>query len=105
MGLREFVWVGGCVTALVTPGPDPAAVRLRRDAGPVAEKVGRTSDGVRPCAARHLESGVERALSDGAHGVRPREIDGADRAFVADLACQRPADPGHSAGSRASDLP
>ena len=80
-------------------------MRLRRDAGPIAEKVGRTSDGVRPCAARHLESGVERALSDGAHGGRPREIDGADRAFVADLACQRPADPGHSAGSRASDLP
>ena len=80
-------------------------MRLRRNAGPVAEKVGRTSDGVRPCAARHLESGVERALSDGAHGGRPREIDGADRAFVADLACQRPADPGHSAGSRASDLP
>ena len=76
-------------------------MRLRRDAG----RVGRTSDGVRPCAARHLESGVERALSDGAHGGRPREIDGADRAFVADLACQRPADPGHSAGSRASDLP
>ncbi len=84
-----------------TPGPNPAAVRLRRDAG----RIGRTSDGVRPCATRHLESGVERALSDGAHGGRPREIDGADRAFVADLACQRPADPGHSAGSRASDLP
>lgn len=80
-------------------------MRLRRNAGPVTEKVGRTSDGMRPCAARHLESGVERALSDGAHGGRPREIDGADRAFVADLACQRPADPGHSAGSRASDLP
>ena len=80
-------------------------MRLRRDAGPVAKEIGRTSDGVRPCAARHLESGVERALSDGAHGGRPREIDGADRAFVADLACQRPADPGHSAGSRASDLP
>ena len=86
-----------------------AQIPLLRDSGEtptlVAEKVGRTSDGVRPCVARHLESGVERALSDGAHGGRPREIDGADRAFVADLACQRPADPGHPAGSKASDLP
>ena len=97
--------MGGCVTILAAPGPDPTVVRLRRDAGPVAGRVGRTSDGVRPHAARHLESGVKRALSDGAHGGRPREIDGADRAFVADLACQRPADPGHSAGSRASNLP
>ena len=87
------------------PGPDPAAVRLRRDARPVAGRVGRTSDGVRPCAARHLESGVERALSDGAHGGRPREIDGADRTCVAGLACQRSADPGHTVGPRANGLP
>ena len=73
--------------------------------GPVAERVGRTSDGVRLCAARYPGGGVEHALSDGARSGRPREIDDADRAFVVDLACQRPADLGHSAEPRASDLP
>ena len=86
-----------------------ARILLLRDPGetpgPVAEKVGRTSDGVRLCAPRHLVGGVEHAPSDGARSGRPREIDDADRAFVVDLACQRPADLGHSAEPRASDLP
>ena len=70
----------------------------------IAERVGLAADSVRPCAAKCLEGGVEHALSDGARSSRPREIDDADRAFVVDLACQRPADLGHSAEPRASDL-
>ena len=73
--------------------------------GPVAEKVGLAVNSVRLCAARYLEGGVEHALSDGARSGRPRETGDADRAFVVDLACQRPADLGHSAEPRASDLP
>ena len=72
--------------------------------GPVAERVGLAADGVRLCAARYLGGGVERALSDGARSGRPRETGDADRAFVVDLACQRPADLGHAAEPRASDL-
>ena len=86
-----------------------ARILLLRDSGetlvPVAERVGLAADSVRPCAARYLEGGVEHAPSDGARSGRPREIDDADRAFVVDLACQRPADLGHSAEPRASDLP
>ena len=67
--------------------------------------MGLAADSVRPCAAKCLEGGVERALSDGARSGRPREIDDADRALVVDLARQRPADLGHSAEPRASDLP
>ena len=66
--------------------------------------MGLAADSVRPCAARCLEGGVERAPSDGVRSGRPREIDDADRALVVDLACQRPADLGHSAEPRASDL-
>ena len=69
-----------------------AAARVRalllRDSGetlvPVAEKVGLAVNSVRLCAARYLEGGVEHALSDGARGGRPREIDDADRALVAE---------------------
>ena len=86
-----------------------ARILLLRDSGetlvPVAERVGLAADGVRPCAARYPGGGVERAPSDGARSGRPREIDDADRAFVVDLACQRPADLGHAAEPRASDLP
>ena len=86
-----------------------ARILLLRDSGetpgPVAERVVLAAGGVRPCAARYPGGGVERALSDGARSGRPREIDDADRAFVVDLACQRPADLGHSAEPRASDLP
>ena len=66
--------------------------------------MGLAADSVRPCAAKCLEGGVERALSDGARSGRPRETGDADRAFVVDLACQRPADLGHAAEPRASDL-
>ena len=86
-----------------------ARILLLRDSGEtlvsIAERVGLAADSVRPCAAKCLEGGVEHALSDGARSGRPREIDDADRAFVVDLACQRPADLGHSAEPRASDLP
>ena len=70
----------------------------------IAERVGLAADSVRPCAAKCPGGGVERAPSDGARSGRPREIDDADRALVVDLACQRPADLGHSAEPRASDL-
>ena len=86
-----------------------ARILLLRDSGEtlasIAERVGLAADSVRPCAAKYLEGGVEHAPSDGARSGRPREIDDADRAFVVDLACQRPADLGHSAEPRASDLP
>ena len=85
-----------------------ARILLLRDSGEtlvsIAERVGLAADSVRLCAARCLEGGVEHAPSDGARSGRPREIDDADRAFVVDLACQRPADLGHSAEPRASDL-
>ena len=86
-----------------------ARILLLRDSGEtlvsIAERVGLAADSVRLCAAKYLEGGVERAPSDGARSGRPREIDDADRAFVVDLACQRPADLGYSAEPRASDLP
>ena len=86
-----------------------ARILLLRDSGEtlvsIAERVGLAADSVRLCAAKYLEGGVEHAPSDGARSGRPREIDDADRAFVVDLACQRPADLGHSAEPRASDLP
>ena len=86
-----------------------ARALLLRDSGEtlasIAERVGLAADSVRPCAAKYLEGGVEHAPSDGARSGRPREIDDADRALVVDLTCQRPADLGHSAEPRASDLP
>ena len=85
-----------------------ARILLLRDSGetlvPVAEKVGLAVNSVRLCVTKYLEGGVERALSDGARSGRPREIDDADRAFVVDLACQRPADLGHSAELWTNDL-
>ena len=71
---------------------------------PVAERVGLAADGVRLCAARYPGGGVEHALSDGARSGRPRETGDADRAFVVDLACQRPAGLGHSAELWTNDL-
>ena len=85
-----------------------ARILLLRDSGEtlvsIAERVGLAVNSVRLCVTKYLEGGVEHALSDGARSGRPREIDDADRAFVVDLACQRPADLGHSAEPRASDL-
>ena len=85
-----------------------ARILLLRDSGEtlvsIAERVGLAADSVRLCAARYLEGGVERALSDGARSGRPREIDDADRAFVVDLACQRPADLGYAAELWTNDL-
>ena len=85
-----------------------ARILLLRDSGetpgPVAERVGLAADGVRPCAARYPGGGVEHALSDGARSGRPRETGDADRAFVVDLACQRPADLGHAAELWTNDL-
>ena len=54
-----------------------AAARARipplRDSGPVAGRVGRTSDGVRLSAARYTGGGVERTPGDDAHSGRSRE--------------------------------
>ena len=54
-----------------------AAARARipplRDSGPVAGRVGRTSNGVRLSAARYTGSGVERTPGDDAHSGRSRE--------------------------------
>ena len=101
----------GCLARMRTAQAQAAArarILLLRDSGetpgPVAERVGLAADGVRPCAARHLESGVEHAPSDGARSGRPRETGDADRAFVVDPARQRPAGLGHAAEPRASDL-
>ena len=85
-----------------------ARILLLRDSGEtlasIVEKVGLAADSVRLCAARCLEGGVEHVLSDGARSGRPREIDDADRAFVVDLACQRPADLGYAAELWTNDL-
>ena len=85
-----------------------ARILLLRDSGEtlvsIAERVGLAVNSVRLCVTKYLEGGVERALSDGARSGRPREIDDADRAFVVDLACQRPADLGHSAELWTNDL-
>ena len=85
-----------------------ARILLLRDSGEtlvsIAERVGLAADGVRLCVTKYLEGGVERALSDGARSGRPREIDDADRAFVVDLACQRPADLGYAAELWTNDL-
>ena len=105
---REMLeWLARTRTAQAQTAARARAL-LPRDSGEtlvsIAERVGLAADSVRPCAAKYLEGGVEHAPSDGARSGRPREIDDADRAFVVDLACQRPADLGHSAGPRASDL-
>lgn len=65
-----------------------ARILLLRDSGEtlvsIAEKVGLAVNSVRLCVTKYLEGGVERALSDGTRSGRPREIDDADRAFVAE---------------------
>ena len=85
-----------------------ARILLLRDSGEtlvsIAEKVGLAVNSVRLCVTKYLEGGVEHALSDGARSGRPREIDDADRAFVVDLACQRPADLGYAAELWTNDL-
>ena len=85
-----------------------ARILLLRDSGEtlvsIAEKVGLAVNSVRLCVTKYLEGGVEHALSDDARSGRPREIDDADRAFVVDLACQRPADLGHAAEPRTNNL-
>ena len=85
-----------------------ARILLLRDSGEtlvsIAEKVGLAVNSVRLCVTKYLEGGVERALSDGARSGRPREIDDGDRAFVVDLACQRPADLGYAAELWTNDL-
>ena len=85
-----------------------ARILLLRDSGEtlvsIAERVGLAVNSVRLCVTKYLEGGVEHALSDGARSGRPRETGDADRAFVVDLACQRPADLGYAAEPRASDL-
>ena len=105
---REMLeWLARTRTAQAQTAARARALLLR-DSGEtlasIAERVGLAADSVRLCAAKYLEGGVEHAPSDGARSGRPREIDDADRALVVDLACQRPADLGHSAGPRASDL-
>ena len=85
-----------------------ARILLLRDSGEtlvsIAERVGLAVNSVRLCVTKYLEGGVEHALSDGARSGRPREIDDADRAFVVDLACQRPADLGYAAELWTNDL-
>ena len=85
-----------------------ARILLLRDSGEtlvsIAEKVGLAVNSVRLCVTKYLEGGVEHALSDDARSGRPREIDDADRAFVVDLACQRPADLGYAAELWTNDL-
>ena len=85
-----------------------ARILLLRDSGEtlvsIAEKVGLAVNSVRLCVTKYLEGGVEHALSDGARSGRPREIDDADRAFVVDLACQRPADLGYATKLWTNDL-
>ena len=65
-----------------------ARILLLRDSGEtlvsIAEKVGLAVNSVRLCVTKYLEGGVEHALSDDARSGRPREIDDADRAFVAE---------------------
>ena len=104
--------MSGCLARMRTAQAQTAArvrILLLRDSGEtlvsIAEKVGLAVNSVRLCVTKYLEGGVEHALSDGARSGRPREIDDADRAFVVDLACQRPADLGYAAELRASDLP
>ena len=85
-----------------------ARILLLRDSGEtlvsIAEKVGLAVNSVRLCVTKYLEGGVEHALSDDARSGRPREIDDADRAFVVDLACQRPADLGYATKLWTNDL-
>ena len=85
-----------------------ARILLLRDSGEaipaIADKVGLTKPSVRLCIEKYLEGGVDRALADDPRSGRPREIDDADRAFVIDLACQRPADLGYAAELWTNDL-
>lgn len=78
-----------------------ARILLLRDGGEslsaIAEKVGLNPNSVKLCIGKYKEGGVDRALSDDPRAGRPREIDDGDRAYVVDLACQRPADLGYAA--------
>ena len=85
-----------------------ARILLLRDSGEslpsIAEKVGCDRNSVKLCINKYREGGVDRALRDDPRSGRPREIDDADRAFVIDLACQRPADLGYAAELWTNDL-
>lgn len=85
-----------------------ARILLLRDSGEslpsIAEKVGCDRNSVKLCIGKYKEGGIDRALADDPRSGRPREIDDADRAFVIDLACQRPADLGYAAELWTNDL-
>ena len=78
-----------------------ARILLLRDGGEtlpsIAEKVGLDRNSVKLCINKYREGGVDRALADDPRPGRPREIDDGDRAYVVDLACQRPAELGYAA--------
>ena len=85
-----------------------ARILLLRDSGEslpsIAEKAGCDRNSVKLCIGKYKEGGIDRALADDPRSGRPREIDDADRAFVVDLACQRPADLGYAAELWTNDL-
>ena len=63
----------------------------------IADRVGLNRKSVMLCVSKYREGGVENALFDAPGRGRNAEITDDERAWVIDLACQRPADLGHAA--------
>ena len=63
----------------------------------IADKVGLNRKSVMLCVSKYREGGVENALFDAPGRGRNAEITDDERAWVIDLACQRPADLGYAA--------
>ncbi len=62
----------------------------------IALRLGVNKRTVRLCVSKYKEGGIDAALHDVQHSGRPPEISDDDRAWIIDIACQRPKDLGHS---------
>lgn len=68
-----------------------------RSVDDIADRVGLNRKSVMLCVSKYREGGVENALFDAPGRGRNPEITDDERAWVIDLACQRPADLGRAA--------
>jgi len=78
-----------------------ARILLLRDAGTaidkIADKVGINRCSVMLCIKKFNEGGVENALFDAPGRGRNAEITDDEKAWIIDIACQKPVDFGHAA--------
>lgn len=62
----------------------------------IAEKLAVSSATVRLCVSKYYEGGIEKALFDAQRPGRPSEITDDAKAWIINLACQRPVDLGYA---------